>query len=97
MILRLSDELPYVSSITIDEFKDEDNIIHIHASIWVETRGQKSIIIGKNGNVLKVVGRAARLQLEKLFDKKVNLKSWVKIKSNWANSEQALKQFGYYE
>ena len=97
LILRLSDELPYVSSITIDEFKDEDNIIHIHASIWVETRGQKSIIIGKNGNVLKVVGRAARLQLEKLFDKKVNLKSWVKIKSNWANSEQALKQFGYYE
>ncbi|MAS81490.1 MAG: GTPase Era [Legionellales bacterium] len=97
LILRLSDELPYVSTITIDEFKDEDHIIHIHASIWVETRGQKSIIIGKNGNVLKVVGRAARLQLEKLFDKKVNLKSWVKIKSNWANSEQALKQLGYYE
>jgi GTPase len=97
LILRLSDELPYRSSITIDEFKDEDNIIHIHASIWVETTGQKSIVIGKKGNVLKVVGKAARLELEKLYDKKVNLKSWVKVKSNWADSEQALRQLGYYE
>jgi len=97
LILRLSDELPYRLSITIDEFKDNEKIIHIHASIWVETKGQKSIVIGKEGKVLKLVGKAARLELESLYDKKVNLKTWVKVKSKWADSEQALKQFGYYD
>jgi GTPase len=97
LILRLSDELPYRLSITIDEFKDDDRIIHIHASIWVETKGQKSIVIGKEGKVLKAVGKAARLELERLYDKKVNLKTWVKVKTKWADSEQALKQFGYFD
>ncbi|GJM05192.1 MAG: GTPase Era [marine bacterium B5-7] len=97
LILRLSDELPYRLTITIDEFKDDGDIIHIHASIWVETKGQKSIVIGKEGQVLKVVGKSARLELESLYDKKVNLKTWVKVKSKWADSEQALKQFGYYD
>lgn len=97
LIMRLSDELPYRLSITIDEFKETNNIIHIHASIWVETKGQKSIVIGKEGKVLKAVGKSARLELEKLYEKKVNLKTWVKVKSKWADSEQALKQFGYYD
>jgi GTP-binding protein Era len=97
LISRLSDELPYRLSITIDEFKEDENIIHIHACIWVEKKGQKSIIIGKEGKVLKAVGQAARLELERLYGKKINLKTWVKVKSKWADSEQALKQFGYYE
>lgn len=97
LITRLSDEIPYRLSITIESFKEENKIIHIHACVWVEKNGQKSIVIGKEGKVLKAVGKAARLELEKLYDKKVNLKTWVKVKSKWADSEQALKQFGYYE
>lgn len=97
LILRLSDELPYRLSITIDEFKEENNIVHIHACIWVEKKGQKSIVIGKEGKVLKAVGKAARLELEKLYDKKVNLKTWVKVKTNWFDSENALKQLGYFD
>lgn len=96
LISRLSDELPYRLSITIDEFKEKNNVIHIHACIWVENKGQKSIVIGKKGNVLKATGKAAREDLEELYEKKVNLKTWVKVKSKWTNSEQALKQFGYY-
>ena len=97
LILRLSDELPYRISITIEEFKEVNNIIHIHACIWVEKKGQKSIVIGKEGKVLKSVGKAARQELEGLYDKKVNLKTWVKVKTKWVDSEQALKQFGYFE
>lgn len=97
LMTRLSDELPYHLSITIDEFKEENNVLHIYASIWVERKGQKSIVIGKEGSVLKFVGKEARRDMEKMFDKKVNLKTWVKIKKKWTDSEQALKQFGYYE
>jgi len=97
LISRLSDELPYRLSITIDEFKEKNNVIHIHACIWVEKKGQKSIVIGKEGKVLKAAGKAARQDLEDLYEKKVNLKTWVKVKTKWTDSEQALKQFGYYE
>ncbi len=97
LMIRLSDELPYHLSITIDEFKEKNNILHIHACIWVERKGQKSIVIGKEGGVLKAIGKEARLDLEEIFDKKVNLKTWVKVKKKWTDSEQALKQFGYYE
>ena len=97
LILRLSDELPYRISVTVDEFKEEENIIHILATIWVEKQGQKSIVIGNRGSVLKSAGKAAREDMEMLFDKKVNLKTWVKVKKKWADSEQALKQFGYQD
>ncbi len=97
LMTRLSDELPYHLSITIDEFKEQNNVLHIHACIWVERQGQKSIVIGKEGSVLKAVGKEARKDLEEMFDKKVNLKTWVKVKKKWTDSAQALKQFGYYE
>ena len=65
------------------------------ACIWVEKQGQKKIVIGKNGKVLKEIGRLARLELENLYDKKVNLKTWVKVKSKWSDSKTALKKFGF--
>ena len=80
---------------TIDKFKVTKDLIHIDACIWVEKDGQKSIVIGKNGKVLKEIGRLARIDLEILFNKKVNLKTWVKIKNNWLNSKTILKEFGY--
>ena len=97
LMSRLGDEIPYRLTITIDEFKIVNNIYHIHACIWVEKTGQKAIVIGKNGAILKSAGKAAREELEILYDKKVNLKTWVKVKNKWTDSEQALKQFGYYE
>jgi len=97
LMTRLSDELPYHLSITIEEFKEKNNVLHIHAVIWVERKGQKSIVIGKEGSVLKAVGKEARKDLELMFDKKVNLKTWVKVKKKWTDSLQALKQFGYFE
>ena len=95
LITRLSDEVPYELSVTIDEFKETKDLIHINACIWVKKDGQKSIVIGKNGKVLKEIGRSARIDLEKLFNKKVNLKTWVKVKNNWLNSKTVLKEFGY--
>ncbi len=97
LILRLNDELPYRISVTIEAFTVKRNIVHIHACIWVEKKGQKRIIIGKEGRVLKAAGTAARQALEVFLDKKVNLKTWVKVEAKWANSEQALKKFGYFE
>ena len=95
LIMRLNDEIPYHLSVTIDKFNDAKNILHIDACIWVEKESQKSIVIGKEGKVLKDVGILARNDLEKFFNKKINLKTWVKIKNKWLDSTTALKQFGY--
>ena len=95
LIIRLNDEIPYQLSVTIESFNDTGNLIHIDACIWVEKQGQKTIVIGKNGKVLKEIGRLARLELENLYDKKVNLKTWVKVKSKWSNSKTVLKKFGF--
>ena len=95
LIIRLNDEIPYQLSVTIESFNDTGNLIHIDACIWVEKQGQKIIVIGKNGKVLKEIGRLARLELENLYDKKVNLKTWVKVKSKWSDSKTALKKFGF--
>ena len=95
LIMRLSNEIPHHLSVTIEEFRDTKNILHIDACIWVEKESHKSIVIGKEGKVLKDVGTLARNDLEKFFNKNINLKTWVKIKNKWADSRTALKQFGY--
>ena len=95
LIMRLSDEVPYHTTVTIDEFRDNKDKIHIDACIWVEKEGQKPIVIGKDGKVLKEVGRLARIELETFFNKKVNLKTWVKIRNKWRDSKTVLKEFGY--
>lgn len=93
LMQHLGDELPYKLAVTIDEFRETSRCIRIFATIWVELPGQKKIIIGKNGAVLKIVGEQARKDLEKLFDQKVFLKTWVKIKRKWTDDLQALKSF----
>jgi len=65
------------------------------AIIWVERQGQKQIVIGKGGDVLKQVGTLARKELEKLFDEKVFLRMWVKVSKEWSDSERALRQLGF--
>jgi len=91
----LGDELPYNISVTIDRFQELQRIIKINATIWVANDGQKKIVIGKNGAVLKQAGQLSRKDMENMFGKKVFLETWVKIKDKWTNSAQALKQFGY--
>lgn len=95
LMQHLGDELPYKLAVTIDKFVQTVRCIKIHATIWVEQPGQKKIIIGKNGTMLKLVGEQARKDMEKLFDQKIYLKTWVKIKHKWTNDEQALKLFIY--
>lgn len=91
----LGEELPYKISVTIDEFSDEEPILHILASIWVETENQKKIVIGKNGKNLKYVGKYSRIDMEHMFGKKIFLQTWVKVRKKWSEDEKALKQFGY--
>jgi GTP-binding protein Era len=92
---KLGKELPYGITVEIERFRREQNIIHIHALIWVERQSHKSIVIGKQGRLLKEVGREARTELEPLLDSKVNLKLWVKVKEGWADDERALRSLGY--
>ncbi len=89
------DELPYSTSVAIDQFTIEYGLRRIHASIIVDRSTQKAMIIGKNGEGLKVVATKARKDMEKVFGGKVYLKIWVKVKSGWADDLRTLKVLGY--
>ena len=72
-------------------------MLRITASIWVERDGQKSIVIGQGGALLKQVGRAARLEMEREFGRKVFLQMWVKVRENWSDDARALATLGFEE
>lgn len=95
LIKSLGQELPYAASVEVEEFVVKDGVLHISAVIFVEREGQKVIVIGKKGEKLKHVGTVARLELERMFAKRVFLKLWVKVKENWTNDERALQSLGY--
>ncbi|MFY0640388.1 GTPase Era [Bermanella sp. WJH001] len=92
---QLGDELPYSMTVEIEKFEDNGKIITIHALILVEREGQKKILIGDKGERIKQIGTDARLDMEKMFDSKVMLNTWVKVKGGWADDERALKSLGY--
>ena len=92
---KLARELPYGLSVEVEHFRRERHCVHIHALIWVERQSQKTIVIGKQGAVLREVGQQARVEIEKMLENKVNLKLWVKVKEGWADDERALKSLGY--
>lgn len=92
---QLGDELPYSMTVEIEKFEDDGALITIHALILVERDSQKKILIGQRGERIKLIGRDARLDMEKMFDSKVMLNTWVKVKSGWADDERALKSLGY--
>jgi GTP-binding protein Era len=91
----LGKELPYSIAVEIEQFKDEGGMLRIGALIWVERESQKRIVIGKGGSRLKDVGHDARIDMQKLFDRKVFLQLWVKIKEGWSDSERILNSLGY--
>jgi GTP-binding protein Era len=92
---QLGDELPYEATVEIENFKEKNGVLHIDALILVEKAGQKQILIGRDGSRLKLVGSTAREDMEKIFEKKVMLRLWVKVKSGWADNERALQSLGY--
>jgi len=92
---QLGEELPYSATVEIEQFKQKGAVLHIHALIMVERESQKKIIIGDKGSQLKLIGRDARLDMEKAFESKVMLNLWVKVKSNWSDDARALKSLGY--
>ena len=94
---QLGDELPYEMAVEIEEFAQEGNILNISALILVERDGQKKILIGDKGSRIKLIGTEARFDMEKLFDMKIMLKLWVKVKSGWSDDERALRSLGYNE
>jgi GTP-binding protein Era len=97
LMLRLHQELPYALTVEIEEFKREKHLLRIGAIVWVERKGQKQIVIGKGGDVLKYVGSRARRALQELFEEKVYLRLWVKVSRDWSDNERALRQFGFDE
>ncbi len=101
LMRRLGQELPYALAVEVERFvlegKGERDMLRIHALIWVERPAQKSIVIGHQGRVLKAVGQQARLDMERLFGRKVFLHLWVKVKEKWSDDERALRSLGYAE
>lgn len=95
-ILRYYDkEIPYSVEVVVESFKEDDRQIHINAVIYVERNSQKGIIIGHQGMALKKVSTEARKSLERFFDKKIFLETFVKVDKDWRNSQKELKHFGY--
>jgi GTP-binding protein Era len=94
IIRQLGEELPYQTAVEIEQFEDEGGLLRISALIMVEKEGQKKIVIGDGGERLKKIGQQARLDMEKMFESKVMLKLWVKIRRGWADNERALNSLG---
>ena len=95
-ILRYYDkEIPYSVEVVVERFKEDDRQIHINAVIYVERSSQKGIIIGHQGMALKKMSTEARKSLERFFDKKICLETFVKVDKDWRNSQKELNNFGY--
>jgi GTP-binding protein Era len=94
---RLGDELPYALTVEIERYEEHPELNKIYANIWVERSSQKSIVIGKQGEMLKKIGTEARIDIEKLTGQKVYLQLWVKVKKGWSDSERALHSLGFLD
>jgi GTP-binding protein Era len=92
---QLGEEIPYAIAVEIEEFALEGEVLHISALILVERNGQKKILVGEGGTRLRSIGSDARRDMELLFDSKVMLRLWVKVRSGWSDDERALRSLGY--
>lgn len=97
LLRTLDDEIPHGVAVVIEEFEEKAKIINIRAELFCEKEAHKRIIIGKNGEALKKVGSFAREDLEKLFEKKIYLDLWVKVRENWRDSMLNLNRLGFKE
>jgi GTP-binding protein Era len=100
LMRQLGAELPYATTVEIESFTEEPSpkagvMYRIGAVIWVEREGQKAIVIGKGGTRLRDIGKRARERMEQLFDAKVFLQTWVRVREGWSDDESALRTLGY--
>ena len=94
---QLGAELPYATTVEIESFVVDGAMLRIGAVIFVERESQKAIVIGKGGTRLREIGMKSRIQMERMFDSKVFLETWVRVREGWSDDEAALKAFGYTE
>lgn len=97
LMRQLGAELPYATTVEIESFVVDGTMLRIGAVIFVERESQKAIVIGKGGTRLREIGSKARIQMERMFDSKVFLETWVRVRDGWSDDEAALKAFGYSE
>jgi len=95
ILLNTSDEIPHSTAVKVESYLENEDMDRIYATIYCETKSQKGILIGKGGSLLKKIGTEARLELEKIADKKIFLGLEVKVEKDWRKKQSALKQFGY--
>jgi len=95
LTVHLRDELPYGLTVQVEQYEQDRGRLTIHAVIWVERDSQKGIVVGSGGQMLKNIGREARLALARQLGQPVHLELWVKVKENWADSEKDLLGLGY--
>ena len=95
ILLYYDKEIPYAVEVGVETFKEEKDVIHIRAVIYVERDSHKGIIIGKQGKALKKVATEARRELERFFDKRIYLETYVKVDKDWRSSDKELRSFGY--
>ena len=97
LMRQLGAELPYATTVEIESFVVDGAMLRIGAVIFVERESQKAIVIGKGGTRLREIGTKSRIQMERMFDSKVFLETWVRVREGWSDDEAALKAFGYTE
>jgi GTPase len=97
LMRQLGAELPYATTVEIESFVVDGSMLRIGAVIFVERESQKAIVIGKGGTRMREIGSKARIQMERMFDSKVFLETWVRVRDGWSDDEAALKAFGYTE
>ena len=95
ILLNTSDEIPHSVAVKVDNYQETETIDRIYATIYCEQKSQKGILIGKGGNLLKKIGTEARIELEKIVEKKVFLSLEVKVDKDWRKKQSSLKNFGY--
>ncbi len=95
LFLRLNQELPYATTVTIDKMEVQAAGYEVHATIWVNRPSHKGIVIGRQGATLRAISQAAQKRLAKLFDQDVHLHLWIKVREGWADHEDSIQSFGY--
>jgi len=95
IVRRLGAELPYETTVEIEQFSETEKLVTVSALILTEREGQKKILLGEKGERIKGIGMEARIDIERLVDKKVMLNLWVKVKSGWSDDDRALRSLGF--
>ncbi len=97
ILLNTTDEIPHSVAVKVTNYQEQEEIDRIYATIYCEQKSQKGILIGKGGSLLKKIGTEARLELEKIVEKKVYLQLEVKVEKDWRKKQNILKSFGYQQ